>query len=464
MAKTKRPMNIVDDGEEMDDMPLMHTYGDSGTKRYSGYFMEEPNAEWRDEKRVENVETMRRTDGTVKQLLLAVKAPILSQEPTIEAGSDSPEHQKHKEFIEQNLAGLDTSWNDFMRQALTTLDFGHSAFETLYKIKDGQIWWKDFAPRIQSSILKWEINQLDALGKPRKGITQQIESDNLDKSQTEIPMEKLVIFTNEKEGDDLTGQSILRPAWKHFYIKDNLYKISAISCERFGVGVPVITIPEGAGKEEKKKAAQWARNLKSNEKAYIVKPEGWEFEIMTPSGNPQQGQIDQLIQHHDRMILCAGLAGFLNLGSNGGGSYALSADQSPFFVKFVEGIARYMAEQFTEQAIYRLIVLNFGEQEAYPKMTYGSMAETDLPELANALQSLINADLIKKDGRLTQFVHKTYRLPAITQDMLDEMEMDELEKEMDSLDLPVEEDEPVEEEPVDVFPEEEEEEEGIDAI
>lgn len=54
------------------------TLGDSGTRRFSGFLLEEPNVQWRDEQRINNVEEMRRADGTVKAVLNAMKAPILS--------------------------------------------------------------------------------------------------------------------------------------------------------------------------------------------------------------------------------------------------------------------------------------------------------------------------------------------------------------------------------------------------
>jgi phage gp29-like protein len=454
----------VEEVKKAEPVVIAKTFGDSGTKRYNGYFYEEPNVEWQDDKRVENVETMRRTDGTVRQLLLAIKAPICAAQPYIEAASEEPKHQEHKEFIEANFRDMNRSWNDLVREILTFQDFGFSIFEIVYKIKNGQICLKDLAPRIQSSILKWQISGVDELGRPRRGITQQLQTDEKEETQTEIPMEKLCVFTNDKEGDDLTGMPLIRAAYKHFYIKDNLYKISAISSERYGVGIPVITLPQSATEKEQLLAEDMARNLKSNEKAYIILPDGWKIEILTPKGNPQQGQINELIQHHDRMILCAGLAAFLNLGSQGGGSYALSSDQSPFFVKHVEAVARYIAEQITEQVIKRLIVLNFGEQDAYPKMTYPSLAEKDFAAFAGAISSLITAGLIKVDGRLIQFIHETYKLPTITQDMVDEMAMNELEQEMDSLDLPAEEEETEPVIPVDDFPEEEVEEEEEEEI
>lgn len=420
--------------------------GDSGTQRFSGYFAEEYSQEWLDARRCTNVETMRRSDGTVKQLLLALKTPLLAVTPTVEVDSDDPIDLKARDLCEKSIFGMARTWKEFFREALTSLDFGFSVFELIYVKRDDGIYLSDLAARIQKSILNWQLDD------GRRGIVQLIFTDEVGLKQLkfEIPMNKLLVFTNEKEGDDLTGQSVLRPAWKHFYIKDNLYKISAISCERYGVGVPVITTPESGGGGEKDMAEEIGRNLRANEKSFITLPSpGWKVEILTPSGNPQQGQIEQLIQHHDRQILAAGLAAFLNLGAGSTGSFALSQDQSSFFLTHIEDKARYYEEQITKQVFERLTQINFGKRDKYPYLKFPKLGDVDLSAYSTTIKTLNDAGLLKTSPKFTQFIHTTFKLPEITDEELEDMEIEEINSKMDALEAEDQEPEGEDDMPID---------------
>jgi hypothetical protein len=55
-------------------------------------------------------------------------------------------------------------------------------------------------------------------------------------------MDKLIVFVNEMEGMNWWGTSLLRPAYKHWFIKNTLYKIDAIAHERQGLGIPYVSI------------------------------------------------------------------------------------------------------------------------------------------------------------------------------------------------------------------------------
>ncbi|HEB41829.1 MAG TPA: hypothetical protein ENI08_02295 [Candidatus Dependentiae bacterium] len=422
---------------------LTDILGDSGTTRYSGFFSEEPNTQWRDEQRVDNVEEMRRTDGTVQAALLAIKTPMLSVEWFIE-GDD----EKIVEFVENSLFNMKRTWKDFLREALTHCDFGHSVFELVWEQRPEGIVIADLEPRIQRSIFKWQT--LD--GTP--GVTQQIRTDEHKddpknenhglavSSQVSIPMEKLLILTNEKEGDDLTGRSVLRAAFKHYKFKDILYRVQGIASERYGVGIPTITMPENYGDDDKSKAEELVMNVRSNEKSYMVLPgPDWEFKIVTPDGNPQGQTIDKAIEHHDRRILLSVLAAFLGLGSDSGGSFALSKDQSSFFLKHVEDMAVYVAEQITEQVIKKMVELNFGEGAEVPKLRFAPLGDIDFKEMSDVMKILLEVGLVENTIKTKQFVRKMFKLPELTEEDIDKIEEDELDKEINDIEKDIDKDE-----------------------
>ena len=425
---------------------LKKTLGDSGTERYSGYFLEEPNAQWRDANRIDNVEEMRRTDGVIKGILNALKAPILSTTWRIEGGKD-----EHREFVEKCLfGGMQRTWEDFLKESLAYLDFGHYCFEIIYDTVDGRIGVVDLAPRIPKSILRWKLKD------GRFGIVQQLRTDEKKdlEMMPEIPAEKLLILTNDKEGDDVTGQSILRSAYKHYKYKDVLYRIQGIASERYGVGVPVIYLPDTIGQKEKDEVEKMLAALRSNEKGFVVIP--WkkadgELEILTPKGNPQGQTIDTAIEHHNKQILMSILAMFLGLGTDSTGSFALSKDQSSFFLKHVDEKARYVKEQINIQVIRRMIDLAFGPQKEYPKACYNSLGDIDFKEYSEVLKTLIDSGLVVVDNRMKKFTSSMFELPEITTEDEEKMDQDEMtaelekaESELGQYDLP---DEPIDNNP-----------------
>lgn len=405
--------------------------GNSGTKEYAGYFMEEYNTAWRDDQRITNVEEMRRGDGAVRAGLRAIKSPLLATKWTINTKDDTPRGEEIRAFVDKNLLlGMDRSWKKFLREALAYLDFGFYCFELIWEKRDGKVWLKDLAPRIPSSIEKWTI------GNGERGITQLILNDKAKQTSAEIPMWKLLVLTNDMEGDDITGQSILRAPFKHWNMKQTLYKIQGIAAERYGVGVPVITLGEGAGEDEKAAAEDWGSSLRSNEKGYVVLfNDTWKVEILTPTGNPQGEAIISAIDHHDHAILHALLVSFLMLGSgSGGGSYALSTNLITFFFKCVEDMGNYFTEEMNKQVIKQMVDLNFGKQEIYPELKFTPLGDMDTVEMSNTLKTLADAGLIHVDADLIKYVHDTFKLPEIPQETLDQMKEDELTREADLLD------------------------------
>lgn len=418
------------EGQELKDMVtniMTKVFGASGTQIYNGYIDGDYKAEWSNlSSRVDLIDEMRKSDATVAAGLRVLKAPILAANWYIEG--DNPEH---KDVIEQSLFNLECrSWKDFLREACGFLDFGFYPFEQIWKVEKGVILLKDLAPRIPKSVEKFKMQD----GQP--GITQNINGDLAiegNASTVSIPLGKLLIFTNDKEGDDVSGQSILRPAYKHFFIKDLLYKISGISCERYGVGIPSITIPDGAGPTEKLAAQELGRNLRSNEEAYIVQYGNIKVEILTPNGNPQEGQITNLIQHHNREILLSMLAHSLDLGSGKTGSFALSTDQKGDLMQFCEEKASYLEHQINEQVIKKLIIANFGKQDNYPKLKHQPLGTIDFGAVSAAWKTLIDTGLAPITPSWQDTARQMFNIPEMTEEEKEKMEMDAMDADLDAM-------------------------------
>ena len=49
-----------------------------------------------------------------------------------------------REFLEANIAGLESPWDDFIASALSMVVYGWAVFETVYQYQDARLWWRKF--------------------------------------------------------------------------------------------------------------------------------------------------------------------------------------------------------------------------------------------------------------------------------------------------------------------------------
>lgn len=367
-------------------------------------------------------DTMRRSDATVRSTLQVCKLPLLSSSWDIEEASDDKRDKYIAEFVKRELFHRNLNFHDFLREGLTMFEFGHSVAEKTYELTDfeGQtrIGIKKIGFRKQRSILHWEMSN----GKP--GIQQQLITEG---QTVDIPMEKLIIFVNDREGDNYEGISLLRYAYKHWDIKDKLDIINAIALEKLAVGVPVLKKPADADQEDLVKARAALRNFRANEEGYQEIPVGWELEMLDMKANSTKDVIPT-IQYHDRQIQMSVLAQFLSLGaSDASGSRAVSADHSKLFLLSEEAVAKNIQSTLQEQLIKQIVDLNFTKDQipnGYPTLTFSKIGDEDTTSLADSVQKLMSAGALTYDPFVEDYIRKLLRLPDLPEEVKKAFEED----------------------------------------
>ena len=388
--------------------------GSSGTVIFKGIIsQEEYNAKLSSHlNAIKIYDTMRRSDATVRSTLQVCKLPILSSSWDIEEASDDKNDVLIADFVRHELFERNLNFHDFLREGLTMFEFGHSVAEKTYELTDFEgsprIGIKKIGFRKQRSILQWEQRN----GKP--GITQQLVGDTVD-----IPIEKLIIFVNDKEGDNYEGISLLRYAYKHWDIKDKLDIINAIALEKLAVGVPVLKKPADADQEDLVKARDALRNFRANEEGYQEIPVGWELEMLDMKANSTKDVIPT-IQYHDRQIQISVLAQFLSLGgSDASGSRAVSEDHSKLFLLSEEATAKNIQSTLQEQLIKQLVDLNFTDlPNGYPQITFSKIGDEDTTALADNVQKLMSSGAITYDPYVEDHIRKLLRLPDLPEETI----------------------------------------------
>lgn len=380
---------------------------------------------------------MSREDGRIASVLAAIGLPVRRTTWRI---APNGARDEVVEFVAKNL-GLPIrgneeddeptertkdrfSWSQHLQQALLMLTFGHSVFEQVYRIDDsGKAVLRKLAPRPAQTIAYWDVARDGGLN----GIQQYPEGsiggggdviyaghafDNL------IPINRLVAYVRDPDPGVWVGNSILRPAYKHWLLKDELIRIQAVIARRNGMGVPVAYATEQesmAGVGDPNALAPYlkiASQYRGGNSAGVAMPFGSKLEIKGVDGN-LPSDIPLMIEYHDKQMALAGLAHFLNLDK--GGSYALASVQADTFTQSVQTVADIIRDTAQAHVVEDLVDINYGIDEGVPLLTCDEIGSRQ-DATAAALQMLVAAGLLTPDPRLEAFERQTLGLPAVDPD------------------------------------------------
>lgn len=359
-------------------------------------------------------ERIEREDGSASSVIDAIKLPLLGTPWRIEQGDASDEIT---EFVAQNLglpiAGSEEkvpgrrkgrfSWTKHLDEALDVTVYGHAFFEQTYRIDENdRTWIRKLAARPQGTITKINV--------ATDGGLESIEQDrpwNGGRWEPKpIPVNQLVAYVRKQKPGIWTGQSVLRPAYKHWLFKDELMRIQAATARRNGMGVPVGTAASN-DQAEVDQMADIAQQFKGGMNAGIGLAPDQKMELLGVSGNLPDMQ--QAINFHDKKIGEAALANFLNLDR--GGSYALAEVLVRTFNLAVNGLGGQIADIGNAHVIEDLVDLNWGEDAAAPKLVFDPIGSED-EFTAAALALLLNSGALDADETLKANVRQRLGLPS----------------------------------------------------
>ena len=386
--------------------------GSFGTASYGGYVSEDYLSTLRGRRRADVFDQMRRSDPQVAMCLASVKNPLKSATWEIEPADDSAEATADAELIEHILFNdLDQSWVDFVSEALTCVDFGHSVFEVIHKAtlnhkKFGSYnGIKSLAFRSQRTLERWNLDETTG---DLISISQYAYGD-LDR-YVDIPAANLIVFTIQKEGGNYEGISALRPCYGPWFRKNNYLKLNAIGIEKFAVPTPLAEIPDG--KQNSTQYVNLINSLQSyltHQNNYLTYPTGWKITLNSNTYDPSK--VETSIDNEDKRMTKSFLANFLDLGTNGGGSYAMSNDLSDFFLSGLDHIASKIEGPINQHLIPQLIMMNRGQRENYPKLKHSGVSDKAGKELAEILQLTGQNKFITPDDSTEDHLRKRFKLP-----------------------------------------------------
>lgn len=408
--------------------------GRIGQKRYGGTFYEEFLRELRGKKGIETYREMAENDDTIGAILFAVEMLIRQASWTIEPGGDTAKDKEAAEFVEECMSDMQDTWTDTISEILSFLTYGWSFHEIVYKRRmgktsnpktrskynDGLIGWRKLPIRAQETLYQWEYDNEDNL----VAMTQLPPPDY---GLITIPVEKAMLFRTKSRKGNPEGRSILRNAYRSWYFKRRIQEYEGIGIERDLAGLPVFTGPEGLNIWDpddpdmvKLRSGMEAmvKSVRVDELAGIVKPAGYEFELLS-SGGTKQFDTNAIIQRYDTGMAMTVLADFIFLGHQQVGSFALSSDKTELFAMAIGAYLDIICETFNSQGIPQLIDINGGHFDGitdYPTLEHGDIEKADIAKLSTFIKDMTGVGILVPDDGLEDYVREVADLPERTED------------------------------------------------
>ena len=261
------------------------------------------------------------------------------------------------------------------------LPIGWAYLETVFKFRrgpkqkkpqyksqynDGRIGWLKWGPRAQESLNEWiydeENDQLLGMS----------QSPAPDYQERRIPRDKSLHFVTTSAKGNPEGRSVLRNAYRSWYMKTNIEDLEGIGLERDMAGYPTLYLPLEIMKRETAEAEEayqmyldLVTNVRRDEAEGLLLPAVfddhgnrlYEFKLLSSSGTRQFDTSRIITRYESRMALTI-MADFLLLGQQKQGSYALSETKARMFYQALTSVLDNIAETINSQAVPALFELN----------------------------------------------------------------------------------------------------------
>jgi hypothetical protein len=295
------------------------------------------------------------------------------------------------------------SWSRHLPLALRCLKYGHSYFEQVYRIDegDGLAHLRKLGYRPPRTISRFQVA-------PDGGLQWIEQWSGAGAAQNvKLDISRLVAYVLEG-GDDgnWIGVSLLRPAYKNWLLKDRDLRTGSQANDRQGMGIPVYT---GADGENDLTAGQEiASDMRAGDDAGAAIPFGAELKLMGVEGTLPA--ILEWVKYHDEQIARAVLAHFLNLGTQTG-SWALGTTFADFFTLSLQSIAELVRSTATAHLVEDLVDLNYGPTEPAPRLVFDEIGSNDAA-VVQAIATLVQANVLGPDPELEQYIRTRLGLPG----------------------------------------------------
>ncbi|AWY07245.1 portal protein [Streptomyces phage Araceli] len=329
-------------------------------------------------------------DGKLSCIEQALTLPILSAGWRIvpaEGGEKVAEELETFLRMGSLEGGMQTPFNMVIAQATSARGYRKAFFEKVYKEQDGKVFYDKIAYRPPETCRIARDPRTGAyMGfrqtPVRQGTPSLKQTDDID-----VRPPYAWVHINGMRRNPLSGVSDLQvPLWCH----ETKMKILYLWTTFLATQAEPRLMTSGGDPED---AARRLAALRGG--GVVGLPNGVEARVLESNGTAAQSFQD-MINYLDTQMSASVLAGFTDLasGATGTGSYALSQDQSDFFVQSLEAYSTELAESITHNVLGDLVVYNHGRSAKFPKFEFEPLADGDVDRCITLLQGLSNGQSV----------------------------------------------------------------------
>lgn len=254
-----------------------------------------------------------------------------------------------------------------------------------------------------------------------------------------IDIKKIALFNLNATESNPMGRSPLIACYKPFREKVVIENLEVVGATKDLAGILQLKIPSSilqkaalnpTGQEASflKQLMKDAANAHRGESSYFILPSDvqpgnspqYSMDLKGVEGGSSKNNTTTLINERKKLILDVFGAGFVNLGQEGVGSYALSEGKQSLHSRFVERDVDIIEEVFNQDIIPQLLALNgiYLSDEDMPKLHAGEIDQIDVGVFSSAMQRLKATGLIVVTVDLVNEIYEKigleYRVPDNT--------------------------------------------------
>ncbi len=327
-------------------------------------------------------------DPQVKVGLEILKYFLISKNYVLTSDSDDEISIEITDFIQESLDNMETPFRDVIKNILTALRYGYSVQEKVYTMNtDNRITIKGLYP------IHIKTLQNDPFIRDDKGEIQAIHQESM-YGTVDIPIDKCLLYSFDKEFDEIEGNSILN-------------EIKPIAEDKEDIKDWLMTFlnknesPTTYAKTDDPTHAPIIQESLNNISAgatNIVVGANDELGILESSHRGEA--YFTTLNYNDNQIFRRMFLGSLLLGSGDQtGSYAQSYTQENVLFQIMDGILTDVAQIIQRTVVNDLTSMNFGLSAKSPSFSFEKFTKKDVLKLLEIVKGFIDNGSFDSDNQ-----------------------------------------------------------------
>lgn len=388
--------------------------GQIGLKERKGVIAEEWLAQLRGDRGRKVLRQMADNDPIIGASLHALAQLCRGAEWTTRPPDDGSEDDDDVIFAEGCRHDMSHSWESLIGEIMFGMPtYGWQLHEVMYKrcqgevpdrpgessrYSDGLIRWRKLPVRSQDTLVRWAFDDEGGLA----GMVQRLDSGN----EVTIPIDKAALFRTTTARGNPEGRTVLRAAYRPWWLKTRVEEQEAIGIERDLTGIPHFEVPAellASGAAPEYVAAREAfedigKNLRRDEQSSVITPlaydehgnQRYKFSLL---GSPGTHAIDTapIITRHNQTMAMTLLADVILLGHEKVGTQALAVSKVDLLASSLDAWLDGIGEVFNRHLLPRLFSLNGKPTGAIPTYEHRSVKPDDVAAMVEQIAKLAQA-------------------------------------------------------------------------